>query len=218
MQKYRCIVFDLDGTLLDTSVGVVKGIDYLITKHRLPDLSYEEKLKFIGPPIEKSIQEYFHVKKDKAWELANEWRDAYKDKFMLEAKPYEGIYELLDYCMKENIAMCVATNKREDYTLKILENFKFTKYFKCIIGSNFEGTRMKSDMIELCIKQINQLKQNCLMIGDTMNDSLGAQKAKVDFLGVTYGFGFDKTSECKSANAVMMVGSCREIKLWLERE
>lgn len=204
-------MFDLDGTLIDTSEGIIRAIDYIETVCDLPILSEKTKCDFIGPPIEKSFYEHYGCTMERAWELASVWREVYKDKFLLNAKPYDGIYELLWYCHKQGMKTAVATNKREDYAIKLLEHFSFLPLFDCIVGSDFERKRTKTDIIRLCMKQMGvTIPGHCLMVGDTMYDVNGAQQAGIDFLGVTYGFGFKKDDI--ETSAFDTVDSCIQLK------
>ena len=216
MKQYQAVFFDLDGTLMDTSMGVIQAIDYIVGTFQLPVLSEQEKYAFIGPPIQKSFQVHYGCTQERAWELATAWRDAYKEKFLLEAIPYDGIYDLLRCLRQKGIKTCVATNKREDYTLKLLGHFSFLPLFDCIAGSDFEGKRGKPDMIRLCMEQTGITDpKRCLMVGDTVGDAAAAKEAGVDFLGVTYGFGFTAGITSLAANAVMMADGCAQIQEWL---
>lgn len=216
MMQYRCIIFDLDGTLMDTSEGILKCVDFIVARFGLAPLSEQEKLSFIGPPVQKSFQTYYACTPEQAWELATAWREAYKEKFLLEAVPYAGIYELLRALRQNGYKTAVATNKREDYTHKLLEHFSFLPLFDCIVGSDFEGKRSKADMIRLCMAhaKISELS-HCLMVGDTAGDMIAAQEAGVPFLGVTYGFGFKKGA-VTSVQVQRMADSCKEIMRLLE--
>ena len=193
MMQYRCIIFDLDGTLLDTSIGILKCVDYIVSQFGLNPLSKQEKLSFIGPPVQESFKKHYECTTEQAWKLATAWREVYKEKFLLEAVPYEGIYDLLRELQQNGYKTAIATNKREDYTQKLLEYFSFLPLFDCIIGSDFDGKLSKADMIRLCLKQIKITEPSqCLMVGDTIGDMMAAQEAGIPFLGVTYGFGFKK--------------------------
>ena len=210
MKPYSCVLFDLDGTLMDTSLGIMRATDYIIETFHLPKLPEEVKRGFIGPPIQKSFQTYYHINQKRAWEIATAWRDVYKDRFLLEAAPYDGIYELLKRLREEGVKTCVATNKREDYAAKILSHFFLLPLFDCVVGSDFEGKRTKADMIRICMERIGVLDPaQCLMIGDTTGDMMAAQECGAKFIGVTYGFGFSPNSE---NNGIPMANSCKEIE------
>lgn len=209
MKEYSCIIFDLDGTLIDTSPGILQATDYIIKTFQLPDISDETKRTFIGPPIQISFQKHYGFSQEQAWKLATAWRDVYKEKFLLKATPYDGIYRVLQYLRDKEIKTCVATNKREDYTMELLDHFSFLNLFDCIVGSDFEGTRNKAEMIRLCMSRTGVINQiQCLMIGDTNGDLAAAKEIGIDFLGVTYGFGFSKDMNiydfpmCSSPNEI----------------
>lgn len=198
--KFEAILFDLDGTLLDTSAGVIKAIDYIEQAYHLPELSAAEKRTFIGPPVQDSFRRCYRLTENRAWELASAWRNAYKDKFLLEAVPYDGIYDVLRFCREHGIKTGVATNKREDYTLKLLNHFRFTPLLDCIAGTDLEGKLKKADLIRVCMDKTGVTDgEKCLMVGDTENDQNAAKQAGVRFLGVTYGFGFSEKAEILAA-------------------
>lgn len=187
----QAVFFDLDGTLMDTSGGIMHATDYVVEKFHLAALTEDELRSFIGPPIQDSFQHHYGLDKDQAWKLATAWRNAYKDKFLLEAVPYEDIYDVLRLCRKQGIKTGVATNKREDYAQELLGHFHFTPLLDCIVGTDFEGKLRKPDLIRICMDKTGVTdEKQCIMVGDTAGDWKAARKAGVNFLGVSYGFGF----------------------------
>ncbi|WP_298022559.1 HAD family hydrolase [uncultured Dysosmobacter sp.] len=207
--RYDAVFFDLDGTLLDTSEGITRATDYVIEKFCLPPLTGEEQKSFIGPPIQDSFQRHYALSEAQAWELATAWRNVYKDLYLFEAMPYEGIYEALRLIRESGIKIGVATNKREDYSKRLLEHFNFTQLFDCIAGTDLKGELKKANVIRICMSTVGVLESGrCLMVGDTANDLEAAQKAGVCFLGVTYGFGFRKN--CCKKN-IALANSCIEL-------
>ena len=210
--RFDAVFFDLDGTLLDTSAGVIKAIDHIAEIYHLPVLSLLKKRSFIGPPIQDSFQLHYGLSKEQAWELATAWRDAYKDLFLLEAEPYEGIYDVLRFCREYDIKTGVATNKREDYTKKLLDHFGFTPLFDYIAGTDFDGRMKKADLIRACMEKVGiSNPEKCLMIGDTTGDMEAAKNAGVGFLGVTYGFGFVNGTKGKFP----LVNCCSDIENYI---
>lgn len=211
--KYTAIFFDLDGTLMDTSEGIIHATETIIRTHGLETLNEEEKRRFIGPSIQDSLRDRYRITKEYAWKLATEWRNIYKEKYLLEATPYEGIYEVLHFCQAKRIKTGVATNKREDYATKLLDHYGFAQVLDCIAGTDFAGKRKKVNLIQICMAKVGVTDpQNCLMVGDTEGDLEAAKKANVDFLGVSYGYGFS----VEDARKVNLVHSCREILDYLQ--
>ena len=177
----------------------------MIEQFGLPPLTDGEQRSFIGPPIQDSFQRHYGLTKERAWELATAWRDAYKDIFLFEAIPYDGIYDMLRYIRGHGIKTGLATNKREDYTRRLLEHFAFTELFDHISGTDLEGHLKKPDLIHVCKDKLGVSDgKRCLMVGDTTNDLDAAKKTGVGFLGVTYGFGtFENDVQvCKSPGEI----------------
>lgn len=189
--KFDCVLFDLDGTLLDTSGGVLQAIDYTIQKMELPDLAEDVKRTFIGPPIYESLKIAYDLNQEDCDKATEIFRNAYKDIFLFQAVPYDGIYGLLLNLRKAGYKLAVATNKRDDYAQRLLEYFDFPKYFDYILGSDAANTMKKSDIIRVCLKEL-KCKDNdrAIIVGDTIHDLKGARNVGIHFAGVNYGFGF----------------------------
>ncbi|MDD6194957.1 MAG: HAD-IA family hydrolase [Lachnospiraceae bacterium] len=216
--KWDCILFDLDGTLLDTSVGVLKAVKYTIDKMGLPPVEDEIMKTFIGPPIYESFQSVYQLSQEQVDEATETFRDAYKDRFLLEATPYEGIYELLDFLKEQGCKLAVATNKRHDYTMKLLEHFDFPRRFDYILGSDFANTMKKADIIKTCLKELQVTdSKNAIIVGDTIHDYNGAQIAGVRFVGIDYGFGFKAQEDYELVGEEPVLSNLDELKEYLIR-
>lgn len=213
MGKYDLVVFDLDGTLMDTSGGILACIDYIVGQYGFPPVPDDVKRGFIGPPIQDSFLRCYSLTEVQAWEMAIAWRNAYKDRFLFDAVPYDGIYDLLRFCQRCGASTGVATNKREDYTRTLLEHFGFTQLFDCICGTDMSGKLSKAELIRACMERTNTTDpEKCLMVGDTEGDFAAAKRAGVQFLGVTYGFGFTHENACN----LNTVSSCRGVIDYLQ--
>lgn len=196
MRKYDLAVFDLDGTILDTTEGVLAAVKYTIQKmgYRMP--ADEELYSFIGPPIQNSFARFYGLSGDILQEIATIFRNQYKDFDLLKAKPYEGIYDTFQKMLDQGIIPAVATYKREDYAITLLSHYGFDRYTKIMYGADHENKLTKRDIIEKCILDAGiQDYSKVVMIGDTVHDAKGAMEIGVDFIGVTYGFGFKKRED-----------------------
>lgn len=205
--QYNLAIFDLDGTLLDTSSGIVDSIrdTTIYFNRKIP--SDDELLKFIGPPIQDSFQCYYGLTKEEAEEMATVFRQIYKDVHLLKAKPYDGIYDLLLALKRNSIHTAVATNKRIDYTKTLLQAYDFLSLFDVMCGSDFDQKKRKKDIIYDAIKSIGSDDLRAVMVGDTFGDYDGARLCGLPFIGVTYGFGFKKKEELLNLNGVNYVAS-----------
>ena len=188
--RYKAVIFDVDGTLLDTTEGVIESAVHTAKVFGCSELPYETMLQFVGPPIQDSFIRHYHFFVEEAQKAANVFRDYYKEKALFRAIPYEGIFQVCEQLKASKVIQAVATYKREDYAIDLLKHFKFDAYFDVIHGADNYNVLSKSDIIELCIEEIGFSKDDCVLIGDTVHDASGAEKAGIDFIAVTYGFGF----------------------------
>lgn len=202
-QKYSVAVFDVDGTLLDTTEGVLAAVRYTIAEKGLKPLTQEQLLRFIGPPVQNSFRNAYGLDGDILQELAGIFRNRYKDYELLKAVPYDGIYEVLDELMKQDIQIAVATYKRQDYAVEILKHFGFDRYSRIMYGADHENKLKKVDIIKKCLDALGMKEyKKAVMIGDSSHDAIGAKQIGMDFLGVTYGFEFRTEAEVMKYQAV----------------
>lgn len=184
------VIFDLDGTLLDTQEGVIKSAKYAAEKLGYEELPDETMLSFVGPPIQNSFMNQYGCDRETAQRAANIFREYYKNTALLLAKPYEGIYELCKVLKENGIRMSVATYKREDYALTLLRHFDFHQYCDPMHGADNDNVLKKEDIVRMCQEEMGATKEDSVLVGDTDNDAKGAVKAGTSFIAVTYGFGF----------------------------
>lgn len=189
--RYQLAIFDLDGTLLDTTQGILKSVEYTIQHFGLPPLSHDILLSFIGPPIQESFAKVYGLSGSILQEIASIFRTNYSSYNLLKANPYNGIYDLFQRLSDMGIQTAIATYKREDYALTLLKHFDFYQYTNIMYGGDNENKLKKKDIIIKCIKtsKINDYN-SVVMIGDTLHDAIGAMELNLDFIAVTYGFGF----------------------------
>lgn len=200
MGKYKGIIFDLDGTLIDTSEGLFKSI-----KEAAASLNYNPPTDkdfrfFMGPPVMKSYREFYKLSETDALTLVTEFRKIYKEKHLYESKPYDGIFDLLKSVIDMGYKTSAATFKKESFAVNILTHFGFEKLLLSIHGSGTEGVLSKADAVKLAIDDFGFEKSECLMVGDTENDYNAARDCGIDFLAVSYGYGFkteEELSKCK---------------------
>jgi phosphoglycolate phosphatase len=214
---YKLIIFDLDGTLLDTSIGIIKSVEATLNYFGLPILNNEKLQSFIGPPIQDSLHNHFGLENEELQNASDFFRNEYSQKYLFGAKPYNGIYDLCEYLKMNKILMAIATYKREDYAIRLLKHFNFDKYSNVIFGADNYNILKKEDIIYKCINSVNiSNMKDVLMIGDTYYDSIGASKLRIDFIAVTYGYGFRKDDDFSKIHSIKNVDSPNEIIKYLE--
>ncbi|WP_066314098.1 HAD hydrolase-like protein [Bacillus sp. FJAT-29814] len=215
--KYSMVIFDLDGTLLDTSQGIMLGASFTAKKMGAPELSPDKQKSFIGPPLLDSFIRECGLSENEARTAVEIYRKRYKEKGLYEAKHYGQIEELLVYLKKANYQTAVATLKMDAFAKEILNHFGLEQYFDSIKGIDEKDTHSKSDIISMCLKELDQGNPaKAVMIGDSIYDAIGAEQLGMDFIAVTYGYGFQTKEEaCKSKN-VFIAESVRDIITFFE--
>ncbi len=189
--QWPYLLFDLDGTLLDTSEGIKKSVEHTLRQLNLPALSDEVIRTFVGPPINRSLQQTFHLNDEETAHATAVFRDLYKNQYLFYAEAYQGIPELLDALRAAGYKLAVATYKREDYAVMVLEKFDLFRRFDVVKGCDFESKLTKTDIVKLALKELGcQDPKNAALVGDTVHDQTGAAACGMDFIAVTYGFGF----------------------------
>lgn len=216
MDKYDIVVFDLDGTLLDTTEGVSIAIKYTINKHGLSEISEDVLKTFMGPPIQSSFERVFELEGDIIQELATTFRNRYKDFDLLKAVPYNQIYDVFDALSSKGIKTAIATYKRQDLAEAILKHFNFDKYTNILYGADNQNKLKKRDIIEKALKDssVTDLRR-AVMIGDSSHDAIGAEEIGIDFIGVTYGFEFKTKDDVYRYKCVGAADTALEILNYL---
>jgi phosphoglycolate phosphatase len=211
LKLIKNIIFDLDGTLLDTSKGILESIRYTLIEMKLPQCSEEELQSFIGPPLLQSFVKYCGCTKDRAKEAVKIFRAYYQTGPIFHAELYDGVQNLCSLLVNDGMRMGVATNKPQRFASAILKAFELDSYFISICGADDDGTLKKSDIITNCLKIIGGKPNETVLIGDTINDASGALQVGIHFLPVTFGFGFKKHEDLKGVKYLAIADTSMQI-------
>lgn len=191
MGSYDTFFFDLDGTIIDSSVGITNSVMYALKRFGIEETDRTSLYKFIGPPLTESFERFYGFDEEKAVEAVRVYREYYADKGIFEIEVYDGIAETVKALKKAGKKVVVATSKPEVFARRIMEHIGLAEYFDYIAGMGLDGARnTKAEVIEYAIEECQLLdKEKILMIGDREHDVIGAKKIGVDCVGVLYGFG-----------------------------
>lgn len=188
--KYQLIVFDLDGTLADTSEGILNAHRHANTQMGRKSLSDEELDGVIGGPLLDNYKTRFGFNETDAVKAVSIYRDWYSKHGVYQAKLYDGMKETLTFLKQNGYKLAVATLKAESFAKQLLQDMGVANLFDIIYGVDKNDSRTKADLIKLCMSYTNCTAEGTVMIGDSIHDLQGAQECGVDFIGVSYGFGF----------------------------
>lgn len=190
-KKYGVILFDLDGTITDSGVGVTNSVIYALKKYNIEVKDRAELFRFIGPPLLDSFMNFYGFPHEKAVEAVDFYREYYRETGIWENTVYEGIPELLKNLSEGGKRVLVATSKPEVFARRILEKHDIAKYFEYIAGANMDESRSsKEEVIRYALETRNITDMSdVLMVGDTKFDIIGANQFNMDSVGVLFGYG-----------------------------
>ena len=189
MKKYTTAVFDLDGTIFDSSEGIITSLAHVFRTCNIEPPPKDVLFKFIGPPLYDSFMKTMGVTKERGMELTIAFREHYSAGAIYLAKPYDGIFDLFDALKAKGLKLAIATYKQQPQVDLLAERFNLTKWMDAVAGADTQANT-KALIIEKALKQCGSLPADTVMIGDTMQDRTGALGAGTDFIGVSYGFEF----------------------------
>lgn len=213
MKKDCVVIFDLDGTLLNTDELIKRSFEYVFKRYR-PDytLSEEEYLSFLGPKLRDSFARYFPEEMlDELVECYRDYNHVHHEDFVT---VYPSVIETLVYLKKQGYPLTVLTTKFYEAALIGLDLFDMTKYFDMIIGSNqIEKGKPDPLGIHFIMDKVNCHK--AVMIGDNDTDILTGKNAHVYTVGVKWTP--KGTKEMEKLDPDLMVDQMSEIIQFIER-
>lgn len=185
--KYKMIVFDLDGTILNTLADLHAAVNYSLKQFDLDPVEIEKVREYLGNGVrvlmEKSSNYYHDIEG-----LLGYFKQYYVEHYNDFTQPYNGIKDVLNYCRDNEIKMGVITNK-VDNVAKMLCEYHFKDLFLFVYGDLLGRNRKPApDTLFLVMQEYNINKEEFLFIGDSEVDVLTAKNAGVDIILCTYGF------------------------------
>ena len=210
MSRYNVLLFDLDGTIMDTAPGIINTIKYTMDKMGLevPD----DLRRFLGPPLFRSMKEFCGLDDERAWEATRIYREKYPRDELFNSDVFDGVEELLGTLKNEGYTLGVATSKPQPFAESLLERFGLSKYFDYIGGSGVDSAKdAKKDVIERVLEKFGQPdRRSVLMIGDRVYDAAGAEKCGIDCLYVLWGYGSpEEAAESAAVGTAVTAEDCR---------
>ena len=209
---YQAILFDLDGTLTESGIGITRCVQYALEKTGKPEPDLEKLLVFVGPPLMEQFMKYADLDEQTARQAVEYYRERYAVTGIFENAVYPGIPELLEELRQKGYRLAVASSKPEKYVKQILDYFQLTEYFHEIVGSEMNGNRTKkSQVIEEPLRRLglSDNRKQVLMVGDREHDVIGARQAGMVCVAVSYGYG--SMEELQGAEPLQIVDSAEEL-------
>lgn len=196
----KLIIFDLDGTLLDTSEGIMHCYRKTGEILNLRENTADNKKCVIGGPLKDGFQRLYEIESEAQLEKAvATYRSLYQSEGINMFCTYRGIEELLKNLKQNGCKLAVATLKAESYAKQMLEKAGLSEFFDVICGWDGTDRCTKAVIITEVLCRLRTMRSKAILIGDSVYDFKGADIAGIDFLGVSYGFGFGQSDNKKNS-------------------
>ena len=203
MEKNKIILFDLDGTLIDSTDAIVSTFYHSFKELEFDFNGNDETIKsLIGYPLDVMYKE-LGVDESKVWDFVDSYKNRYKviskEQTTLLENAYDAVYEASLFAR-----VSVVTTKTRMYTMPLLEHFNIAQFFEIVTGrENVQNPKPHPEPILITLEQMNydKDKHTVWMIGDTKLDLIAANDANVNSIGVLCGYG-EKEELLKYTNII----------------
>lgn len=199
---YKCVIFDMDGTLVDSFEGIYNAYAWTMERMGLTFGGRPFVEKAIGAPLPYVFERLCGLRRDEAARAIQIYRDYYAGEGRRQVRAYDGMEEVLARLRRAGCFLGAATLKRESFAKEMLEALSLLPYFHIVCGMDADDRLTKADLVRRCLAFAGIRREEAVLVGDSAFDAKGAEEAGVDFLAVTYGFGYRDDSLPAAGTAV----------------
>ncbi len=208
---YTAILFDLDGTIVDSAPGITATLAYTFERLGLPVPTPAELLEWVGPPILDSFRDLAGFDPELSQRALDIYREKYLSTGVYDAALYPGITAVLHAIGESDIPLSLATSKPETPARAVLEHFQVADVFDELTGASDDELRSaKKDVVEEALRRLQVGGADLsrpVLIGDRHHDVEGAAHHGVPTIFVTWGYG----APAEAAGAVAVVHTPAEL-------
>lgn len=206
MRRYDAVLFDFDGTVVDTGAGILNSLRFAFLDQGDPVPAPSELRKFIGPPIYYGFTQLYGVPESRVADYIKSYRARYRETGVFECALYPGMKETLQTLRANGVRIGIASSKPESLIYAVMRHLGITDLFDAVSGTAVDDSRHtgKTDLIESCMAKLGVTdRTRVLMVGDRLYDLDGAAGAAVDSCGALFGYGSE--AEFRAHNATYMI-------------
>lgn len=192
-RNWTSVLFDLDGTILDSAPGIVQSLVDTFTHIGLPVPPENELMHYVGPPLLDSLRNRAGLSEADAQRALQIYREDFRKDGAFDSAVFPGIIGLLESLRAAGIPLAIATSKPESQANRILDHFNLSQYFTVIAGASEDETRAtKSAIVGHALAELNEAGHDTsrsVMVGDRIYDVEGAAACDVPSIIVEWGYG-----------------------------
>lgn len=208
--RFTPVLFDLDGTIVDSAPGILASLTWTYEQLRMPVPAPAELLKWVGPPLLDSFRDLAKLDEDESRYALSLYREHYAEVGVFDATPYPGVLEVLRDIHAAGVPLSLATSKPESAARVILDHLEITGAFTEITGASEDEVRSsKPDVVAEALRRLaaDADLPRPVMVGDRIHDVEGAAEHRVPTIFVTWGYG----SPAESAGAIAIADTAAEL-------
>jgi phosphoglycolate phosphatase len=205
----RLVLFDLDGTLVDSTPGIWASVRVAAAALHLPPPTEEQLRAMVGPPLQDGFAEVFGLRGADVGAAVTAYRAHYGAGALLDVTVYDGVPELLAGLAAGGAVLAVTTSKPEPFALRVLEHTGLRTAFATVHGATLDGSvRAKEDVVALALAA-HPDGARPVLVGDRAHDVLGARAHGLPCVGA--GWGPAPAGELAAAGAAAVVATPAEV-------
>lgn len=207
----KLIIFGFDGTLADTSPGILHCFNTTARSMGFQPVDRKAMYGVIGASLEEGLKKLFDMNDDEIEYAINNYSKLYsmkgKEMFFL----YDGMEETLTKLKNDGYLLAIATQKHDMYTRDMLKAHELEKFFDVVCATDIGTDMYKSNLLRKACEQLNVSPADSIYLGDNFIDANGAAEAGMDFAAILYGWGFRSKQEAEQYNCRLYINSPLEI-------
>ena len=206
--KNPLVIFDLDGTLVDTAPDLITALNHTIVAEGLTAVGYEDITHLVGQGAKMMIQRAYHLQgltldEDAVEPLLARFIEFYLAEMPGDSKPYPGVIAAMERLSAAGYRLAVCTNKIEQLALPLVEKLGLSGHFALITGGDtFEVRKPHAGHILGTIERAGGDPQQSVMIGDSINDILAARNAGIPSVAVSFGYSDVPVEELQASTVI----------------
>jgi phosphoglycolate phosphatase len=185
------VLFDLDGTVLDTAKDFLWVLNKQLALHQRPSVSYEQLRGVVSHGARAMVSLGFGIEQNATGfeSLRQQFLDLYQQHLCEHSVLFDGMQEVLDWCTRENLPMAIVTNKPSTFTLPLLAKLSLSQYFASVVcPDDVKHAKPSPEPLLLAAKQLQVSANNCLYIGDHLRDIEAGRAANMLTMACRYGY------------------------------
>lgn len=192
MKKYDTVIFDLDGTLMDTLEDLADAVNEILSRNGYPVRTIREVRRIVGNGLRQTLTLCLPegTDQEEVDRLLPEFASYYQEHCQIKTKPYDGIEDTLRELSDRGFKLAIVSNKRDE-AVKTLNRECFAEYVRVAIGENESaGIRKKPapDTVYQALRELGSTKEQAVYVGDSEVDRMTAENAGLPCVSVDWGF------------------------------